>query len=66
MIQEQTFSPKSGLLYLLVVAPTFLLAGIFSMVTGAHARSDGTIAFSVILGLILLICCLLNRKYCKC
>ncbi len=60
MIQEQTFSPKSGLLYLLVVAPTFLLAGIFSMVTGAHARSDGTIAFFVILGLILLICCLLT------
>jgi regulator of protease activity HflC (stomatin/prohibitin superfamily) len=59
MIKENTFSPKSGLLFLLVVAPGFLLSGIFSLIyAAADYHRDLTVVFFVVLGLLCLICTL--------
>jgi regulator of protease activity HflC (stomatin/prohibitin superfamily) len=60
MIKELPFQPKSGLLYLLVVAPVFLLGGLSCLITGANARDEGVTIFFVLLGLILLLCCLFS------
>ena len=56
MIKENTFYPKSGLLFLLVVAPAFLLTAILSFVQASESRSDGTTGFFVLLGLFCMIC----------
>ena len=59
MIKETPFNPKSGLSYLLVVTPAFLLSGIFSLIFAAKDhRPEWQIGVLVLLGITLLICAL--------
>lgn len=60
MIQEQPFSPKSGLFYLLVVIPALLIGGILLLIGASEIREQGLAATCGILGGISLVLCLLT------